>query len=284
MADRETGLALKSAARGVRRAIATGAFVANARLHGCGLPVWTKDYRKFVVSAPGRSGSTMLIERCNSHPAVECFGELMHKQRIFWHRRHVNGEDALFAERERDPLAFLERYAFYPRKAAVRAVGFKLLHDQLNVNRSVLAPLLSDPAGLKVIALERRNGFESYLSSKNIERSGIGSVRDKRRIPSLPPLYVDVEQCHAYLKRLAVSKAIADTTFQHHDRLKVVYEDLVAEPEFWNTQICEFLGVPSHPLTHFSVKLTHQPLDRRVANYVEVERYFRNTEWEPCFV
>ena len=43
-----------------------------------------RRFRRFLIVTPGRAGSQMLVQRCNSHQQVTCYGELFATEHINW--------------------------------------------------------------------------------------------------------------------------------------------------------------------------------------------------------
>ncbi|MGF1550001.1 MAG: Stf0 family sulfotransferase [Sphingomonadaceae bacterium] len=246
------------------------------------LPGRHKHYRRFIIISSGRSGSTMLMERCHSHPRIACYGELLHLYRVYWHRRWLPGGDwRTLDSRERDPAGFLLRNAwhYHPRKRG--AVGFKLLYSQFLLRERALRGLLADQ-DIKIIHLERRNLVETYMSFIDVQRRGMNYSRDPSRIRKLEPTRIDPEHCLKKLKQLEIYRAIVEDYFRDHDRLQVYYEDLLDRPEEGDRRICDFLGVERRRLSQRSVKLAKGSLADRIANYEELKARLNGTPWEAC--
>ena len=142
----------------------------NARAWG----PWTRgdlgSGMDFVVVSRPRSGSNMLVDVLDQHPAVRCFGELMHPHMISYGIDPARGEiteadpGALQARAAR-PVAFLRAQA--ARSGAAR-VGFKhiLEHDE-----TLVARFAADP-GLRIVLLTRRDALAEFRSRVRALRTG----------------------------------------------------------------------------------------------------------------
>lgn len=226
-----------------------------------------RDYRRFVIVSPGRSGSTMLVERCASHPDIRCFTELLHEGRSF-------------GERPRDPATFLERHAWHPYARHVGAVGFKLLYSQLVQHRAALQPVFADPGGLRVIWLERRDRLALYLSALNSTIMGFTNIGEGAPVPRASPRRVDPADCHRFFKTYDLMVEVVRQTFGDHMMLRLDYADLASRPEQLDAPICAFLGVPRRSLRHGVQKLAQGSVAERVGNLDELLAYFAGTRWE----
>ena len=66
---------------------------------------------RFVILSVPRAGSNLLCTLLNSHPEVLCHHEVFNPRGIFYALTHRDGSFSVgsVAERQRDPLGFLER-------------------------------------------------------------------------------------------------------------------------------------------------------------------------------
>ena len=70
-----------------------------------------------------------------------------------------------------------------------------------------------------------------------------------------------------------------ESLFQHHPRLTLFYEDLVAQPEAHFAAVQAFLGVGPRPLAVVTRRQHPGPLRDLIVNYDEVAAALRGTEY-----
>ncbi|AHE51809.1 hypothetical protein [Sphingomonas sanxanigenens] len=225
-----------------------------------------RDYRRFIILSPGRAGSTLLVERCASHPAICCFTELLHAGRSF-------------ADPLRDPMLFLRRYPWRRHPRGIGAVGFKLLYEQFMRHREALRPLVDD-RDLHIIWLDRRDRLAHYLSSVALQATGVANVSRDADVPPTMAHAIDPEHCRRFFMGNALMSDIVTESFRGHPMLRILYEDLVADPPGVDASLCAFLGVPPRPLNHNTRKLARGSLAQRVTNREDLLAHFRGTRWE----
>jgi LPS sulfotransferase NodH len=132
-------------------------------------------YNRFIILSDARTGSNLLQQALNAHPAIVCFREIFNIVPDFidydvdgWEPRSA-GDIEL---RARDPHEFLRQRVFCAHHAsAVRAVGFKFHYDHFWFHADLLPTLIADD-GLHVIHLQRRNQLRSFVSLKIAEQTG----------------------------------------------------------------------------------------------------------------
>ena len=109
---------------------------------------------KFVIYGQSRSGSTLLVELINTHPDVQCDGELFNEDaaRI--------GNRVLLSLVRTFPIPYLLHRR---RRAAVKAYGFKLLFYHLPRTRQVMKILAL--TGWKFVHVYRKNIARQSLSN-----------------------------------------------------------------------------------------------------------------------
>src|SRR5437763_1727781 len=111
----------------------------------------------------------MLCTLLDSHPAILCHHELFNPAGIFYALGLRDGSLALgtMAERDRDPMAFLNR--LWGAHQGNACAGFKMTHRQ---NDMVFRSLLVD-ATIKKIILRRKNRVRTFVSRLIAERTGV---------------------------------------------------------------------------------------------------------------
>lgn len=186
---------------------------------------------RFVVVTPGRAGSVLLSSLLDSHPDVQCEGEL-------------------FMERDPTPLDTISRHS---RSAARKctAWGFLLHPDQLlQCGVGDVGAWLGDlhNAGFRIITLVRRNALHRALSASiAFQRGTYASAKEDRAIEErfrLDPTEV-----------LHLAAQAVDRTREVHDfvglrsHLALTYEDDLSTPDAQRrtaSRAYAFLRVPDH--------------------------------------
>ena len=242
-----------------------------------------RRFRRFLIVTPGRAGSQMLVQRCNSHQQVTCYGELFATEHINWQTcGRLEADRRALATRNRDPLRFLARHVWHAQPAWIRALGFKLTYAQLLHTRAVLEPLIKVQPDLRIIWLERRNKFEMCLSHLISHATNLYRLEIYDEARNLAPVTIDVEALERAIKLLEVAQHNIMQILDGSVCLPLLYEDLVAQPDRSNRTICEFLGVDDRPLTHTSKKQARGSLAERVTNFEELREHCEGTRWEHC--
>ncbi len=275
-----------------------------------GLVPTHRDYTPFVIVCNIRTGSTMLTDYLDNHPAVLCFFELFHRDMrgvpfgCDGFRRR-GADPRVVTLRNEDPAAFLDREIFRPVPRGYRAVGFKLLYTQAHRSgqwwfderyrhwwngagsKPPWEKAVSDPWGyldtrrdVRILHLTRRNLLRQVLSGATahatakwgIGASGGAPMKDERVVVRLDPdeLAIDFEG----LNRLTEE---ARARFASHRVLELTYEDLAAAPEVQLRRVQDFLGLPHRPVSTRTRKLATRPLADVIGNYDELQKRFAAT-------
>ncbi len=233
--------------------------------------------RKFVILAAPRTGSNMLCTLLNSHPAILCHHELFNPRGIFValdHRDHPP-ELASLAERDRDPLRFLERVWQVPLGAS--HIGFKMTRGQAD---PVIRHVLRDSNVSKII-LRRANRLKTFVSQLVAEHTDQWEAyRDGPPVSPSARVRIEVPALQAHAKLNAVFYQDVRDALEsgRQPYMELLYEDLDCRPE--HTRTLEFLGLtPPHPqLSAASMKQSGRHLRTMITNFDELEVALRGTE------
>lgn len=139
------------------------------------------DYTRFIILSNARTGSNLLQQSLNSHPAVVCFRELFNldPSYIDYDREGWDGHDQHDLElREKDVRRFLAERVFADHEQRIRAVGFKFHYDHF-WHDAELIPALTSDSGLRVVHLRRLNRLRTLVSVKIAEQTGAWMLRDE---------------------------------------------------------------------------------------------------------
>ena len=236
--------------------------------------------RRFAVLAAPRTGSNWLCSMLDSHPEILCHHELFNPAGIHvalsWRGGAVDVESVLGtqAERDRAPLAFLERAWSRPR--GCRAVGFKLNRGQ---NEAAFAAVLAD-RGVRKILLRRDNRLKTFVSERIAARTGLWeSYPDSPRSDGQVRIRVDLGELRRHIgeNRAYYDSLTAELAGQ--EVLAVRYEDLVTSAGAWQS-VFDFLGVGTAELRAETRKQNATDLRQVILNFDEVAAALQGTELE----
>jgi len=215
----------------------------------------------------------MLCTLLGSHDDILCHHELFNPRGVFYALglRDSGFDLGGIDERERDPLAFLDRV--WAADLGHSQVGFKMTPRQ---NETVLDAVLRDP-GVRKIVLRRENRVRTFVSQQISEDTDQWEVyRDADLVAERPRVHVDVD---ALRESIAENEAYYDDIERVLEAagglyLRVSYERLVAGGE--RSRLLEFLGLPdadraAMTLRVSSVRQNPAALRELVTNFAELE-------------
>ncbi|MEO0550744.1 MAG: Stf0 family sulfotransferase [Pseudomonadota bacterium] len=268
------------------------------------LPGWS-DYTKFVVLSDIRSGSTMLTNFLQSHPATRVFYEPFHISPIgvpfdvpgyLARGRSVSVSE----ERNTDPVSFLHHHLYTRMPKSIEAVGFKLIHTQARkaatwwdepgyadwwehvdetarlrwrTAKSDLWQALADDLSIKVILLERENPLEGVVSAELAKATGhwgIGATGGMKEGANEAQVTLQTDTLVRDLKAAKRHHADAADRFAKHEIIETSYERLVADPAEELARLQNFLGLQPSELKTKTRKQQKRPFTETVSNWDEV--------------
>jgi len=215
----------------------------------------------------------MLCTLLGSHPNVLCHHELFNPERAYYALELRDGSFDLggLDERDRDPLAFLERA--WSADLGHSHVGFKMTNRQ---NEAVLDAVLRD-ADVRKIVLRRQNRVRTFVSQRiSEETSQWEAYREADLVSERPRVTVDVGALRESIAANEAYYAGVEHFLEAAGQpfLRVSYERLVAGGE--RTRLLEFLGLPNQALAGAalqlrSVRQNPGSLRELVANFTELQ-------------
>jgi LPS sulfotransferase NodH len=244
----------------------------------------------FFIWFEQRSGSSFLVSLLNSHPEIDCRGEMfgaskvdaqndcrnihrvdLREFRAAHYRRFLN----LFPGQIENPsnsqsVAALN--SWFDDSSQIR--GFKLKHpSQSGLYPEIMKRLLELKHSIKVIALHRQNYLRRAISLMNMQR--IQLVHAKANLKNeivLPPLNVDIEQVVKLIQYYEASNVeFVATIRQFPNRMDVEYSELAADGNSIKTQLQSFLGVrQQQTLVATTRKITPHHLADAIDNFDEL--------------
>lgn len=243
-----------------------------------------RDYRKFIVLAHQRSGSSLVISSLCDHPQVVAYSELFAPRRFFfYHEAYDDRSPRLLRYRNARPREFLDKFIYGGYSEHVRAVGFKLFPDQIAGPRfGCIWKWIARNPDLKIIYLRRRNLLATYASLLVAMKDKRYAIKDESQ-RSMSTIKIDPKACLAEFRKRTRYERMMEGRIQKHDALHWSYENLAASPQEHLRVAQQFIGVDVRELKIKLVKQELRPLYEVIENYGELERYFAGTEWEYLF-
>jgi LPS sulfotransferase NodH len=245
----------------------------------------------FFISCPARTGSSMLVNMLQMHPAITCHMEIFNPRRVegFWgvYRERLSSEPdlepRLSALRTRDPVTYVYKVALDPQGRDV--VGFKFKHDEFLLPTFAGArSAISADTDIKVIMLHRRNLLKRYLSHVSANRTGVTMTRvgDKKKVHTPPTL--DPRACLKDFQTITRRAQFVRQMLKDHGLLDVSYEELVGNGrDDAVSRILSFLGVQQRALQTSHSKLAQDDLAEEIANYAELKSFFSDSPYAVFF-
>lgn len=244
------------------------------------------DYRRFVIVGIARTGSTMLISMLNAHRQALVFGEIFRRPDLIgW---DVQPYASLTADRQlalyrSDPCRFLDTAVFRRWPRQLRAVGFKVFYYHArNAPHVAVWDYLARDTDILVIHIRRRNILAQFLSLQLAHMTDVWAIGEARR-PDAPPIPLEPEACRRHFEWVRTLECEADAFFANHKVLRMEYEALVADQGREQSRVQSFLGLDEQAISAKTRRQRTVPLSQGIANFDELEREFRGTEWAEFF-
>lgn len=234
---------------------------------------------------PGRTGSSHIIEKLDSHPAIVAKGELF------------GGNDVAAGAREVEPK--LSKLYRIRNPFRTRAVGFKTkIHGTQN-------PVFEDPGHFQRLLAEDLGIDESLvLLRRNVVRQAVSRLRTEilkqdsvrqggqklwnvtRDDQRVPRCVVDPDQLDHWIDRYSKD---AEELLEFSRGLAAeprifYYEDMLANEQEFFREMLECLGVPPFELTSDLIKHTPNDLSESIENFDQLVERYRDTPYEAMFL
>lgn len=236
------------------------------------LKVSDSDYKKFILLATPRTGSTLVAGLLSSHPNALCRHELLNKT----HFGKKYPYDA-FDEHFRQYLT--EEIWDRDKPGGLTAKGFKVMYHTLKhrTEQTIINYLLSEP--FYIIHLIRRNVLNVYLSALLSRKLGVwGGVEypDDMKVTIVPKTF----QFFAW--RMWDRAKKYDETFQNR-KIKIYYEDLCQHQDKVMEEALDLLHLPKRTLFSKVIKQRTRRQSDHITNYWNLKEQFQNTEFAQYF-
>jgi LPS sulfotransferase NodH len=250
---------------------------------------------RFVLLSTQRSGTSWFIERMAAHPEVAGYGELLlplqpdmdgwadwppgAKDRPYYDT--YLEEHGLGGSRLRRHLELFDYLDYvYERRRNLRAIGFKLMYDQVRLYPEILVYLRI--RAVRVLHLIRTNVLDILLSREAGQRRSVWHARSPEELETVR-VHVTTSELLPKLTRLrreqmvarSLLKALgsAESEFSYE---RALADDAILWQALQLVGVQEIKGVDLSPI---SVKLA--PLSHRdgIANFEEVEEALVGTRF-----
>lgn len=239
----------------------------------------------FLIAGIQRSGSTYIRRCLDSHPMIQCYGEVF----LSRYRDPCSYSSYISASFERRVghvlyrAAVVNRYLDYLTDKSVKPiVGFKLMRSQVSLVPYRFPMLLGKirNGDIKAIQIIRRNVLKTYLSRLSSQASGRYHTRSDVEVAKLA---VNTKRLLSRLDEIHAENDWWSRLLSGYDHILVEYEEFVASKENESRRILEYLGVDHYEeLTSANRKINPDDLSRLVDNYPELEATLRGTRYEYC--
>lgn len=239
---------------------------------------------RFAVVGTQRSGTTYLRQCLDSHPQVQCRGELF--------ALSYGKDDGYHAYRRASALRQFGHYAWRSpqvtrfldatqgdAEVGVEAVGFKLMRSHVRrvpYQYPMLLALMRRER-YRVIHVVRRNLLRVLVSRRTAQARG--QFHARAAVPTVEITLPTSTLLHDLAKVDQENQFWASTS-RGFDRLEVAYEQFVADQSGESRRMLDFLGVDPHqPLRSPHKRVNRATLEEIVGNYNEVVATLAGTDY-----
>jgi len=219
--------------------------------------------KKFVIYAYQRTGSTLLVDLLNSHPEINCKGELL-------------------LNKMHNPKRYLQIQA---GMAESPIFGFKLLtphfdYQKIRDPRAFMAGLYE--SNYQIILLQRQSTFRTALSLLYAIKSWRFHFQNPQAHIQLEKITINPDELVSKINWIEHSKKIQEDSVMHLPHLKLTYEGDLLDNERHQMaidNICDYLQIPHAPVNSQFIKLTPDCISQLVTNMDEIVDYFRKSPY-----
>ncbi|MBU3682907.1 MAG: hypothetical protein FGM39_02610 [Phycisphaerales bacterium] len=238
---------------------------------------------RFCILSAGRTGSTRLRYLVGHHPSVTCHGEVFGENLSTFAAPGTPEEELARAERDRDPVAFLQARVLVA--AGKRATGFKALYAHLFTEWPAVGQAIRADQGIRIVHLVRKNLVRRFLSEYLV---GTQVVRHRyfhhEDPPPVAPVHVPIDDLLADLRRIDAEVNAVRQAFDGHPMHEIAYEDTIDEQGPPMMALLRFLGLPPARLWAPTRRVLPTGLGSLVANMDDVASALRGTPFEPMLL
>ena len=218
---------------------------------------------KFFIYTHQRSGSTLLVNLLDSHPMIDCEGELI--------------LDPMFS-----PMSYLFKRQ---RTSRAEVFGFKLqphhfTYQNINNPESFLKGLAK--LKYKTIILKRRNVFRAALSLLYAINSGKFHRDNRFGEVQSDKIFIEPDDLLENIQWIEHNIELLDRYADSNPHMELIYEDdLLNNVSHQGTanRICDYLGIPKANVESNSVRLMPGDFSPYIENAEEIKEIIRKTKY-----
>ncbi|PYG26325.1 sulfotransferase family protein [Pelagimonas varians] len=194
---------------------------------------------RFVILGLPRSGTTYLTTLLNAHPKMSCTGEQFNPRAVVGLDEQDDSYEAVVANRDADPVGFMQRIFEEPHPRTVKWAGFKFM---LGHNISVFKALEADP-DITLVYVWRENRLAQVTSLIKAAQSQRWAQGKEDSAYVQAKINASPRQISHRWHELAMTDYLFSSWLaaQPHRQISIEYRDMFA-PGF-NGRICEFFGL-----------------------------------------
>ncbi|MGB3509298.1 MAG: sulfotransferase [Microcoleaceae cyanobacterium] len=244
-------------------------------------------YQKFLVLTRARTGSNFLMSLLQSHPQIRAFEEIFtrQKRKINWGYAKYPRSSEVLKMREEEPRKFIDEVVFRKFPPSVSAVGFKLFYYQAQSSeRQQIWQYLHQDKNFKIIHLKRENLLKiclSYYLAKITKKWIVKN--EKNYLNNNVTVKLDYNDCLKLFTETKKWEDEYDNFFKEHQKIELIYENLVQDTIQETRRVQEFLGVKPQKLYSLTLKQNQGTLPERISNYYELKEKFEGSPWIKFF-
>lgn len=214
---------------------------------------------RFAIVSMGRTGSTLLVSLLNSHPDIECQGELF-------------GPGAEYSKHPGlTRRQYLEHEAF---RSDLPIKGFKMPFDWILEHPGIFEDFRQ--LGYRIVRLNRTNVLAHLVSIRLAQLNNDWSSRNPYTVEKAA---VKPSELWEFLGSRNVTNAILDRFSSQLETARFDYETILAPAS--QQRLLSFLGARSHPLTASTMRQRHKPLSETIEGFAELRQGLSGTDLAP---
>ncbi len=222
-----------------------------------------------------RTGSNLLINYLNSHPAASFADEVLSTAQTY-------GLGKCFTSKK-DVFRHL-RYTLNNCNATV--CGLKIFFGHLRRLKISFQELSREFPEVKWIVLYRLNTLNQFVSYLTATKTGVWlQSNDCDEIPRPVAIKLLPDQALAYHNGIKADLSHAAQCLNKKRKcLWLSYEEFSLDPQkTFDSKIFDFLELPKRRVSSNLVKQSLLPLQEQIENYEEVEAFIRNTDFTQVY-
>ncbi len=239
----------------------------------------------FVVLGTQRSGTTFIRHCLNSHPEINCYGELFTRNYkandsyYVFRMSNIGNRIKHYVVRKEMVAAFLDDLY---KKESDKVTGFKLMYSEVSRFPPRFPMIIEYLKSIKAetIHIVRRNVLKTLISRETAKKRKQYHAKEKILAVKVSlPVSTLIQE----LNKISFENKFWQTAFPKENYIRVDYEDFVENKADESQRLLRFLGVNENiELLSKNVKLNPDSVENLVENYNEVVEILSGTEHEWC--